>query len=403
MNNWFGDSAHVLHVAKTGNDANAGHAQGYPVDFANDAKLTLGSAISAAASGDIIIIWPGTYAEFVDLDNAAKQLHLIGTHRHLCKITGVDDDNEPVVHNYEGCILESLTIENGESGEACVYGVLCDDTKYLNCTIIDTVGIDTLIGDSSKRMVVRDCYLYSVYHNLRVGDGAHIENCTLITVTDGAVDGWCIGAGGPDVIIVRNTYMIVQPSYGKAPPKSPPLYEATGDQICISSAGRVMLENCILVADAYKPLTAHADSYCSGTPYCIYNLPGGLTAVNCLFKSWADQNQAADAVGIYNANTSLLNCALDMNCSGSGSIKYFDAASAKVIHCMNTRYDPSEIGANIKVELGRNMELAMKMLVNKAVQTKATGVVQHYDDDGSTVILTHTPTDAAADITRTPS
>jgi hypothetical protein len=34
-----------------------------------------------------------------------------------------------------------------------------------------------------------------------------------------------------------------------------------------------------------------------------------------------------------------------------------------------------------------------KVLTNKAVQNKNTGIVQYYDDDGETVILTHTPSD----------
>jgi hypothetical protein len=46
---------------------------------------------------------------------------------------------------------------------------------------------------------------------------------------------------------------------------------------------------------------------------------------------------------------------------------------------------------------------AAKTLVNKAVQTKSTGVINYYDDDGSTILLTHTPTDAESTITRTPS
>jgi len=44
-----------------------------------------------------------------------------------------------------------------------------------------------------------------------------------------------------------------------------------------------------------------------------------------------------------------------------------------------------------------------KLLKGKAVQTKSTGAVVYYDDDGVTPILTQTPTDAAATITRTPS
>jgi len=46
---------------------------------------------------------------------------------------------------------------------------------------------------------------------------------------------------------------------------------------------------------------------------------------------------------------------------------------------------------------------AAKLLVNKAVQNKATGVIDYYDDDGQTVILSHTPADGESAITRTPS
>ena len=48
-------------------------------------------------------------------------------------------------------------------------------------------------------------------------------------------------------------------------------------------------------------------------------------------------------------------------------------------------------------------EKAAKMLINKAVQNKATGSINYYDDDGQTVILTHTPTDGESEITRTPN
>lgn len=46
-------------------------------------------------------------------------------------------------------------------------------------------------------------------------------------------------------------------------------------------------------------------------------------------------------------------------------------------------------------------EKAAKILANKAVQTKSTGAIVYYDDDGETPVVTHTPTDAAATITRT--
>jgi hypothetical protein len=44
-----------------------------------------------------------------------------------------------------------------------------------------------------------------------------------------------------------------------------------------------------------------------------------------------------------------------------------------------------------------------KLLANKAIQNKVTGVIEYYDDDGQTLLLTHTPTDAEATITRIPA
>jgi len=47
--------------------------------------------------------------------------------------------------------------------------------------------------------------------------------------------------------------------------------------------------------------------------------------------------------------------------------------------------------------------LIKKILANKAVQNKSTGVITYYDDDGTTPILTITPTDDGSLVTRTPS
>jgi hypothetical protein len=55
-----------------------------------------------------------------------------------------------------------------------------------------------------------------------------------------------------------------------------------------------------------------------------------------------------------------------------------------------------------EIQLGI-FEKAAKTLVNKAIQNKTTGVINYYDDDGETIILTHTPTDAESIITRTPN
>lgn len=46
---------------------------------------------------------------------------------------------------------------------------------------------------------------------------------------------------------------------------------------------------------------------------------------------------------------------------------------------------------------------ADKVLANKAIQNKSTGVINYYDDDGETIILTHIPSDGESTLTRTPS
>jgi hypothetical protein len=61
------------------------------------------------------------------------------------------------------------------------------------------------------------------------------------------------------------------------------------------------------------------------------------------------------------------------------------------------------VGGNEIVWSGVGKVTCDKLLANKAVQNKATGEIKYYDDDGQTILLTHTPADTAATITRTPS
>lgn len=61
------------------------------------------------------------------------------------------------------------------------------------------------------------------------------------------------------------------------------------------------------------------------------------------------------------------------------------------------------VGSDEIVWSGAGRVTCDKLLANKAVQNKSTGEIKYYDDDGQTVLLTHTPADAAATITRTPS
>jgi len=86
----FLDSVHTWHVSKAGNDSNSGHAGQYPVNLAADAKLTIGAAIAAAAAGDTIFVWPGSYTE--NGLNLSKQLTLIGSGIEATKIISTTSD-----------------------------------------------------------------------------------------------------------------------------------------------------------------------------------------------------------------------------------------------------------------------------------------------------------------------
>jgi hypothetical protein len=58
------------------------------------------------------------------------------------------------------------------------------------------------------------------------------------------------------------------------------------------------------------------------------------------------------------------------------------------------------IGSGILVWSGTAELTTDKILANKAVQNKLTGQIEYYDDDGQTVILTHSPVDSESTITR---
>ena len=63
----------------------------------------------------------------------------------------------------------------------------------------------------------------------------------------------------------------------------------------------------------------------------------------------------------------------------------------------------SLVGSDEIVWSGTGKVTCDKLLANKALQDKVTGEIKYYDDDGQTILLTHTPSDNAATIIRTPS
>jgi hypothetical protein len=81
--------------------------------------------------------------------------------------------------------------------------------------------------------------------------------------------------------------------------------------------------------------------------------------------------------------------------SGRYSIQVFLQAGA------NPADGDTFIASEEIVWSGTGVITANKLLANKAMQNKSSGQIKYYDDDGQTVLLMHTPVDAAATITRT--
>ena len=238
------DSSHVWHVAKAGNDNNGGHAQQYPVNLGNDAKLTIGAAITAASAGDTIIIWPGTYVEQVSV---SKTLNLIGVNRAECIIQ--PSSGSAVLITADGTRVENLTCKTAESGQTCGISFDADDVVIDNCVCFgNNDGIYYLGG---KRLLVKNTYAYSDYDGIQLGgiDGALIDSCIFETTgvnTTGSCRGFTTGVCKN--VVVRNTAMKAVRSSG-------------GNTNYIAAAnidGQVLFENCSFYAAASDPTEGYS-------------------------------------------------------------------------------------------------------------------------------------------------
>lgn len=119
-----------------------------------------------------------------------------------------------------------------------------------------------------------------------------------------------------------------------------------------------------------------------------------------VFESWGMGGRTADDydISLTDKGGSRYVGDFDSNISaGRFSIQAFLQAGA------NPADNDNLVGGNEIVWSGAGKVTCDKLLANKAVQNKATGEIKYYDDDGQTILLTHTPVDEAATITRTPS
>ena len=213
------DSIHTWHVAKTGNNSNSGHAGQYPINLAADAKLTIAAAITAAANGDTIIVWPGTYAESPDFSAKSNILLKATFPNFSSKIIAAGDSagvllNPGIDFAIEDFYLESILVPEGSMGSACIaiyqgYNGSLKTLRVKHC-FLKSLSIGIVLGDNCDFVDISDdCIIDSSEYGIYVNDTSlsslvSIRNCKIKT------SGWTIchtagiGALGGR-ILVRDT------------------------------------------------------------------------------------------------------------------------------------------------------------------------------------------------------
>ncbi|MCJ7777102.1 MAG: hypothetical protein MUP16_02160 [Sedimentisphaerales bacterium] len=376
---YYLDSSHVWHVAKSGNDNNSGHAGQYPVNLANNAKLTIGAAVNAATNGDTIIIWPGTYDEALDLDAANKSLVLIGTNREKCIIHNSTGGGNGIKLE-DGCELYNLSLWSGTGNGAS--GIVAQsksnitiDTVYAKSNSV-TDSTDGAQFNSTKDLVVRNSIFTGPYDGCVISSAerAKFDSCSFITTAEYAGEVCGLKTG---------------------------------------SAARAVFHNCSF--HAYR--SADID-------YKVYGAlaKGQCIFIGCTFYAKTAMSCDADAVALSADGGSFIGCSFyaypktgftgyDIEGTGTGpvliSCTYLTGNLTGSYRVIDRGVDIDSAG---RVDVGAIKDVdadalitAIKLLKNKAVQNKLTGEIKYYDDDGETIILTHTPTDSESTIERMPS
>ena len=146
----------------------------------------------------------------------------------------------------------------------------------------------------------------------------------------------------------------------------------------------------------------HLDYKSGNTLYAVVrNNEGSVWCVaEQIFETWGTGGHNADDydIGLTDKSGDRYIGDFDSNIdAGRYTVQVFLQAGA------NPSDSDDVIGSGEVVWTGAGELTSDKILANKAVQTKSTGAIEYYDDDGQTVILTHTPDDAESSITRTPS
>jgi len=301
------ENVHEWHVAKTGNDGNSGHSF-------EDALLTVSQAITNAAHGDTIILWPGTYSEGINFGD--KELNLKGKHHTKCLISATDG---PAISADSGDSIENLAVY---AVGASSYGI-------------------SLYSDSFVK--IRHCKIFGRTDGIvtvGVCTDVLIERCTCSSGYDG------VNLSGLLRGVVKSSTFYSDGSYGTAP--------ARGGYL----GGNAVYDNCLFEGE--KTISSSVGAY--GVSNWT-NAAMNLCFHNTTFRaSQSHADSIGNAIGFHAGGSvsiqlTFANCTFEaVVTNGDGDAYAFNlnSAGAKVV-CENCVFkSSSENGTayDIKVDAG---------------------------------------------------
>ncbi len=482
------DSSHVWHVAKSGNNSNSGHAAQYPVNLANDAKLTIGAAISAASAGDTIIVWPGTYDESLTWN---KCLNFIGTNREKCIVKPSSGTAVTINSEGAGSFFKNLTLEGANSGttfginvasggnritvEDCdiwgrydgIYNVR-DYSRICNCRVGSSY--DGLMIASGKDIIIANCFLYtdgSAVPSSALGTALKTASCERVLIINTilkatmAQDGATYDIAGAKIqgqVVLENVMISVEHTGSGQHKTSGVAINAVNAQLnCKNVAVKVepdsgygygieitsgiaMINGAlveVVIPDFFDSVvTAQAGGF-EKTQFIDTTTPqpGNYPSdyLNEWWLTWTSGNNEGETKEVLDWDTTIdkytfateftYNIEVGDEYTLVKYIKRDIKQTDGILRVANCQYDKDYVSGTIenldsiadpqgRVDVSRfngseddvlRLNKATKLLANRAVQNKLTGTIDYYDDDGDTVILTHTPADGESAIERNPS
>ncbi|MCK5548634.1 MAG: hypothetical protein KAI64_06440, partial [Thermoplasmata archaeon] len=160
------------------------------------------TALNAASSGDIVLVYPGTYDERVVIGDGVS---LVGVHRDSCVISNATTSQTLVTMNSNSCI-SNLTLEitgmynNGVvTSDNCVIKN-CKISAEASQVLSSTMGVK--IGGPNQTVRIRSCEIFGQYHGVYctptyANVNLYLDNSEITS----AFDALSLGPNGGDLYI----------------------------------------------------------------------------------------------------------------------------------------------------------------------------------------------------------